>query len=54
MLAKYGTNNFKVQSKCSQDTRSFRDKTGLRMTNTLRQPNRKNLRHPVTSYIYEG
>ena len=39
---------------CSQGTESFRAQADLRMTNTLRQPDHENLRHPVSSYKYES
>ncbi len=42
------------KSNCSQGTESFRDQTGSRMTNTLRQADRENLRCPVNSYNYGG
>ena len=37
-----------------QGTESFHNQTGLHITYTLRRPDRKNLRHPVSSYNYGG
>jgi len=43
-----------VKSNYSQGTRASRDQPGLRMTNTLHQSDRENLRHPASSYKYRG
>ena len=45
---------FKNWGNCSQSTASSRGHAGLRMTYTLRQPACMKLRHPVSSYNYEG
>ncbi len=38
----------------SQGTESFRTWPGSRMTNTLRQTNQENIRHPASSYKFDG
>gem|GEM_PF-3911544 len=43
-----------LSGNCSQGTRAPRDQPGLRMTNTLHQSDRENLRHPASSYKYWG
>ena len=43
-----------LQRNCSQGTRSSHNQPGSRMTNTLHQSDRENIRHPASSYKHRG